>query len=416
MRRSLGVLVLVLSACAVDPVPEPEPTEPPTTSTTTTTTTAPSSTTVAATTTTGAPTTTTTTLAPLTGLVLDPVTDAVSQPTFLTAPADDERLFVVERIGRIRVIAADETLLEEPFLDLTDRVDSGGIETGLLGLAFHPDYAVNGRLFAYYFHGGTTTRLVEYRVSDDPNRADRESERTILEFDQPTNRHNGGMLQFGPDGYLYVSLGEGGAAGTHAQHPETLLSSILRLDVDGDDPYAVPPDNPFVDGGGAPEVWAYGLRNPWRFAIDPIERILYIADVGHGDWEEIDVVPLAEGGHNFGWLRMEGTHCFRLGCDPVAEGLTLPVAEYSHDEGCSITGGFPYRGAAIPELAGSYFYSDWCGGWIRSLRVEGGEVVDETLWLEDVGQVNAFGMDADGELYVLTWDGRVSRLLPIREG
>jgi glucose/arabinose dehydrogenase len=418
---ALTALALAASACATDPAPETTVTIPraPTTSTTapsTTTTTAAPATTVERSTTTTPPPTTTTTLPPLTGLVLDPVSDALSQPVVLTAPTGDERLFVVERIGRIRIIDAEETLLSEPFLDLTDRVNSGGLETGLLGLAFHPDYAENGRLFAYYFHGGATTRLSEFAVSDDPDLADPESERILLEFDQPTSRHNAGMLQFGPDGYLYVSLGEGGAAATHAQDPNTLLSSILRLDVDSGDPYAVPSDNPFVEGGGAPEVWAYGLRNPWRFAIDPVEEVLYIADVGHSNWEEINVVPLDQGGYNFGWLRMEGTHCFRAGCDPVEEGLTLPVIEYSHDDGCSITGGFPYRGALMPELAGRYFYSDWCAGWIRSIRVDGGVVVEETLWLEDVGQVNAFGMDSDGEIYVLTWDGRVARILPTREG
>ena len=201
---------------------------------------------------------------------------------------------------------------------------------------------------------------------------DPSSEIQLLTFDKPTTRHNGGMLQFGPDGYLWMSLGEGGAASVNSQDPNRLLSSILRLDVDSGEPYGIPEDNPFAGGGGAPEVWAKGLRNPWRFSIDG--DLIYIGDVGHEDFEEIDIVPLDGAPYNFGWLRMEGTSCFQRGCDAVAEGLTLPVVEYTHAEGCSVTGGFVYRGAAIPELDGHYFYGDWCGEWIRSFRYEGGEV------------------------------------------
>jgi hypothetical protein len=234
----------------------------------------------------------------------------------------------------------------------------------------------------------------------------------MLTFDKPTIHHNGGMLVFGPDGYLWMSLGEGGKASVHSQDPFKLLSSILRLDVDGGVPYAIPPDNPFVTGGGAPEVWAKGLRNPWRFSID--ENLIYIADVGHSEYEEIDIVPLDGAPYNFGWLRMEGNHCFQRGCDPVAENLTLPVLEYTHAEGCSITGGFVYRGAAIPELRGHYFYSDWCGGWIRSFRFEGGQIVDHQTRFEDAGQVNSFGVDSEGELYLLTFEGQVLRVRPVR--
>jgi glucose/arabinose dehydrogenase len=236
----------------------------------------------------------------------------------------------------------------------------------------------------------------------------------LLEVVQPTDRHNAGMLQFGPDGYLYVSLGEGGAASENAQNSNTLLGSILRIDVDGGAPYAVPPDNPFVDGE-APEVWAIGLRNPWRFSIDPATETMFIADVGHSDWEEINAVPLAPVGYNFGWLPMEGTRCFQAGCD--TSGKTLPVLEYSHSQGCSISGGFVYRGKAIPEIDGHYFYSDWCQGWIRSFRLDGSEVVDETDWTEELGspgQVTSFGTDAAGELYVTTWDGLVFKIVAVR--
>jgi glucose/arabinose dehydrogenase len=209
-----------------------------------------------------------------------------------------------------------------------------------------------------------------------------------------------------------MSLGEGGAASVNSQDPSRLLSAILRLDVDGGEPYAIPPDNPYQDGEGAPEVWAKGLRNPWRFTID--EDLLYIADVGHSDYEEIDVVPLSGAPYNFGWLRMEGTHCFQPGCDPAAENLTLPVLEYTHDEGCSITGGFVYRGEAIPELRGHYFYADWCGAWVRSFRYAEGEVLDHQLRFEDAGQINSFGVDSQGELYVLTYEGDVKKIVPLR--
>jgi hypothetical protein len=337
------------------------------------------------------------------------VAEGLEQPLLAVSPPGDERLFVVERGGVIRIVGHDE-----PFLDIAHRVNSeDGIEPGLLGMAFHPRYSENGRFFLFYYRSdGEQTNLVEYRVSADPDRADPESERVILTFDKPTNRHNGGMLEFGPDGYLYASLGEGGAASVHSQDPGTLLSSILRLDVDGGDPYAVPPDNPFVGGGGAPEVWAYGLRNPWRFTID--DGHIYIADVGHERVEEIDVVPLGDGGYNFGWLRMEGSECFQSGCDPGAEGLTLPVYEYPHTEGCSITGGYVYRGAAIPELDGHYLFADWCLGWVRSLRYAAGVVGEVKERFSQVGQVNGFGRDAAGELYVLTWEGAVSRIVPVR--
>ncbi len=367
------------------------------------------------TTTTSTPSTTTTSLDPLQGLALEEVAAGLEQPVLVTAPPGDDRLFVVERRGVIRVIGEDR-----PFLDIDARVNSeDGIEPGLLGLAFHPEYASNGRFFVFYYQSDAErTRLAEYRVSDDPNRADPGSEVELMGFDKPTNRHNGGMLQFGPDGMLWISTGEGGAASTHAQNPETRLSAILRIDVDdtGDLPWLAPVDNPFGDGaGGDPAVWAWGLRNPWRFWIDAPDSLIYIGDVGHETWEEIDVVEITGGGgFNFGWLRMEGTHCFQSGCDAESEGLTLPVYEYSHDEGCSITGGVVYRGSSIPEVAGRYFFADWCGGWVRSLRFHDGVADDVRTDFEGVGQVNGFGVDGSGELYVLTWEGTVSKIVGLR--
>jgi glucose/arabinose dehydrogenase len=417
-RIVLLLLGTVLVACtgADDSATTTEPPQTTTTSTIATTTSTSTTTTIATTTTVAETTTTTEPLPPLTGLAIEPITDALSQPVLLASPPGSERRFVLERIGAVWELDANGVPGEEPWLDLRDRVNSGGIEQGLLGLAFHPEYQSNGRIFTYYYHGADTTRLVELAADADTEVVSPDTEKVMMTFDKPTVRHNGGMLEFGPDGMLYLSLGEGGAASVHSQDPGTHLSSILRLDVDSGDPYGIPPDNPFVEGGGAPEVWAYGLRNPWRFAIDAATEDIYIADVGHERYEEINVVSLSQPGLNFGWIRMEASSCFQSGCDPDAEQLTLPVHEYSHDEGCSITGGRVYRGSAIPELDGVYFYSDWCGGWLRSFRWDGSDAVEHTEWLTGLGQVNSFGVDSEGELYVLTWEGEIGRIVAVREG
>jgi glucose/arabinose dehydrogenase len=406
--RGFRHLVLVaLAACTSTVLP------PTTSAAPTTTVPATSTTTIPPTTTTTLPATTTTTLAPLLGLELQVVAEGLTQPVLLISPPGDARRFVAERTGVVWLLDEEGLPQEEPFLDLRDRVNSGGIEQGFLGMAFHPDFADNGRFFAYYYRqGAEQTQLSEFAMSTDAERGDPATEIRLLTFDKPTTRHNGGMLQFGPDGFLWMSLGEGGAASVNSQDPTRLLSSILRLDVDSGDPYGIPDDNPFVDGGGAPEVWAKGLRNPWRFSID--EGLIYIGDVGHEDFEEIDIVSLDGAPYNFGWLRMEGTSCFQRGCDAVAEGLTLPVVEYTHAEGCSVTGGYVYRGAAIPELDGHYFYGDWCGEWIRSFRYEAGEVIDHQTRFEDAGQINSFGLDSAGELYVLTYEGAVKKIVPVR--
>lgn len=362
-------------------------------------------------------------LPPLQEVRLELVYDGFRQPNVLAAPEGDDRLFVVQRVGVIRILDEDRELVDPAFLDLTDRVLAGGIEQGLLGLAFHPDYAGNGKFYVYYTDKGGRRQLSEFETTvSDPDRARADSERVLFEFEQPPNasdiRHYGGNLAFGPDGYLWVSVGDGADSRAQAQDPDTIFGTILRIDVDGGDPYGIPEDNPFVDGGGAPEVWAYGLRNPWRFAIDSAGGMIYIADVGHADQEEVDVVPIDEGGgYNFGWSDMEGTRCFHdLECDPI--NYTSPMVTYTHEEGLSVTGGFVYRGDEIPELHGTYFYADWVMKWIRGFKFVDGEATEQKDWTADlggeVGQINSFGLDGHGELYLVTFGGQVYKFSAVR--
>jgi glucose/arabinose dehydrogenase len=352
-----------------------------------------------------------------TGVRLQEVVTGLSAPLYLTAPPGDAaRLFIVEKTGAIRIIK-DGVLLPDPFLDLTSRVSTGG-EQGLLGMAFDPDYVTSGRFIVHFTDLTGTTTLSRFQVSSNPDVADAVSERIILKAVQPFSNHNGGQVAFGPDGFLYLGLGDGGGGGdpnNRGQDLSDFLGSILRIDVRTGDPYAVPPDNPFLQST-VPEVWSYGLRNPWRFSFDRATGDLYIADVGELSWEEVDVSPAAAGGGrgaNYGWNIMEGRHCFLTsGCDQ--NGLTLPVLEYGHQEGCSITGGYVYRGSAIPAVQGHYFYADLCQQWVRSFRHADGAVTDQTEWpsLMPVGPVLSFGEDALGELYLLDQSGRVSKIVP----
>jgi glucose/arabinose dehydrogenase len=254
-----------------------------------------------------------------------------------------------------------------------------------------------------------TTRIERYQVSSDPDIADPQSSSLLLSIEQPYANHNGGHLLFGPDGYLYVGVGDGGRGGDplgSGQDRTTLLGTILRLDVDGALPYGIPPDNPWADHASfRPEIWAWGLRNPWRLAFDAPADLLYVADVGQNSREEVNVVAAGAAGLNFGWNTMEGTDCFeRASCSQ--DGLVLPAVEYDHSSGCSVTGGEVYRGSRIPEIQGIYFYSDYCNGWLRSFRFETGVAVDHREWdVGAIGSVVSFGTDGAGELYAVSRAG-----------
>lgn len=338
-----------------------------------------------------------------------------SSPVLLTSSKDgSNRIFVVERQGVVRVFANDSTANSTNiFLDIRNRVTSGG-EMGLLGLAFHPNFASNGFLFVNYtssLGGSRRTRISRFTAAG--NMADPNSEVILLEFGQPFSNHNGGMLDFGPDGFLYIAVGDGGSGGdpqNNGQNRATLLGSILRIDVDRQDAglaYGIPASNPFVGQGNGvrEEIFAYGLRNPWRFSIDSQTGQVWVGDVGQGSFEEVDLI---EGGNNYGWNIMEGFHCFgSSGCNDTD--LTLPIVEYSHADGnCSITGGAIYRGPRRPELTGAYIYGDFCSGRIWLLRYNG-QVQADSLLLDTALSISSFGTDEQEELYVVDLGGSIYR-------
>ena len=335
------------------------------------------------------------------------VADGFTQPLYVTGVDDGSgRLFVVEQVGTIRVIE-DGQILPEPFLDISNQIDTSKLERGMLGLAFHPDYDLNGRLFVTYVPLNGHWRLEEYSVSADPNRVDLASARELIYLPNEGHfgGHYGGMLTFGPDGYLYVTIGDGGGAFdpfSNAQNLETLAGSMLRLDVDGEAPYGIPEDNPFVEISSARgEIWHYGLRNPWRFSFDRETGDLYIGDVGHVEFEEVDYVPAHDpGGINFGWPSVEGPECSEAApeCDPSQ--FEPPIHSYSHRDGCTVVGGYVYRWHPASQLYGHYIFGDYCRGRIWSLQRTGdGEWMWELL-IETHHNYSSFGEGADGRLYV----------------
>jgi glucose/arabinose dehydrogenase len=356
-------------------------------------------------------------------------------PVYVTSPPGDPRLFIVEQAGRIKILE-NGSVLSRPFLDIASQVNSVGQEQGLLGLAFDPAYAASRFFFVYFCadSGAGKTVVRRFRVTSDPDSADASSSHPILEIAQPASNHNGGHIDFGPDGFLYVGLGDGGGGGGPAQDGSSLLGKLLRIDVSSDDfpadparNYSIPAGNPFVnDPDVRDEIWAMGMRNPYRWSFDRATDDLVIADVGHHAWEELDFQPASsEGGENYGWPLMEGFHCFDppKNCDNGT--LTHPVHEYAHDPPgpCwSITGGYVYRGNVMPALRGTYFFGDFCLAKIWSCRVfQGGiaDLADRTLELDppntNINNVAGFGEDAQGEIYIVergTISGEVFKIVP----
>lgn len=345
---------------------------------------------------------------PVEGPVVDGVrlrilTEDLHHPTAIAIAPGGSRIFITERLGTVRLIE-DGVLLDRPVLDVNDSLRLVTVEQGLLGLALHPDFASNGLFYINYTGLDNNTRIKRFRISaDDPTVADPSSETLILEVPQPGPRHNGGNLVFGPDGMLYIGMGEGDSP-SNAQDPGTLLGAMLRIDVVGGSPYAIPAGNPYVGIEGRDEIWAIGLRNPWRWSFDPPAGRLIIADVGGRLWEEINVVPAGVGGLNYGWPHWEGAQCVNdSGCP---EGTVEPIFTYNYDDGsCAVVGGYVYRGAALPQLQGQYFYGDNCQNWLRSFDPDDPSDVRTWDWGDEVHQIFSFGVDAHNELYVLTING-----------
>ncbi|MCC6974775.1 MAG: PQQ-dependent sugar dehydrogenase [Anaerolineae bacterium] len=340
-----------------------------------------------------------------------------SLPIFLTHAGDgSQRIFVVEKVGRVQIIQ-DGKLLNDPFLDITDIVGASGYEQGLLGLAFHPEYRNNGLFYLNYTNRSGDTVVAEYRVSsDNPNKADPTTAREVLSFDQPFPNHNGGMIAFGPDKYLYIGIGDGGSAGDPlraGQDSKTWLGKILRIDVNGS-PYLIPGDNPFVTGdAGLAEIWSLGWRNPWRFSFDRLTGDLYVGDVGQNSYEEVSVEKQGSpGGLNYGWNVMEGSHCFQPRRDCNQTGLVLPVTEYNHEMGISITGGYVYRGSQYPALQGYYFFGDFGSGRIWALKETSAGQWEMAQLFSTGFPLSSFGEDEAGEVYLLDFaNGSIYQLI-----
>lgn len=368
-------------------------------------------------------------------LTTERVVQGLSRPVALVHAGAPDRAYIVQQRGLILVFdPTTDTVLPTPFLDLTGSVSQSGNERGLLGLAFHPEFASNGLFYVNYTDRTThDTVIAQFSTTADPDVADPDSFLQLLAYDQPFSNHNGGWIGFGPDGYLYISSGDGGSFNDPGNRAQTivdmLLGKILRIDVDGDDfpgddsrNYAIPPTNPFVGVTGDDEIWAYGLRNPWRCSFDRATGDLWIGDVGQDVIEEIDFEAAGDpGGRNYGWRCMEGTRCTGLGgCTCDAPTLTMPIHEYSHNPHCSVTGGHVYRGALIPHLRGTYFFADYCSAEIWSFRYDGSSKTDfatrtSELAPNDGSSINSivsFGEDASGEVYICDLGGEVFRIVP----
>lgn len=364
------------------------------------------------------------------------VATGLESPVYVTAaPADTTRLFIVEQTGKIKILKSG-LILSQPFLDLSSDISCCG-EQGLLGLAFHPDYANNGFFFVYFTASGGGSagrvRIVRYEVSSNADRADPASAVSVLDIDQPFANHNGGMIAFSPnDGYLYIGLGDGGAAGdpsNNAQTAASMLGKMLRINVDSSasgENYAIPPSNPFAGAVDTlPEIWAFGVRNPWRWSFDRETGDMYIADVGQANIEELDFQPSSStGGENYGWRCKEGTNRYNFAGDCDSYNLIDPFTQYAHTNNrASITGGYVYRGSAIPGLIGTYFYADFNSGEIFSLRYDGAAVTDSTDRTSELTLgtilISSFGEDANGELYIVEYafgaSGKVHKIISTGE-
>jgi glucose/arabinose dehydrogenase len=353
---------------------------------------------------------------PGTNLKLVQIASGLVEPIFVTAPPGDPRLFIIERPGRIRLIGADGVLRPTPYLDISSNITEN-TEDGFLGLAFHPDFAHNPKIYIFYTRKADGFEVIdEYTV--DPNAETVTSQpRNLLVQTDPAPNHNGGTLQFGPtDGYLYFGIGDGGGGGDtymNGQNMQTLMAKISRIDPDhpaGGKPYGIPADNPWANGPGVPEMYVWGLRNPWRFSIDR-DGTLWIGDVGQGLWEEIDVIPAAQKGANLGWSIFEGHSCFRDAATcGAATGMTAPILDYPHDNGrCAIMGGIVYRGGCMPDMVGTYFYADYCSGEVDTLVYANNQVTQQQQHTTDLdptgdlrGSISSFGTDGYGELYALS--------------
>lgn len=349
-------------------------------------------------------------------LALTPVVSGLSSPVDLQFPNDGTgRMFVVQQAGSIRIVT-NGSLVAAPFLNITSKVNSGG-EMGLLGLAFHPQFTQNHLFYVHYDRmvgAQIQSVIAEYHVSaGDPNVADANSERILLTVDQPFTNHKGGQIVFGPDGFLYIGFGDGGSGGDpmgNGQDLQTMLGKMLRIDVNnmsGGKQYAIPATNPFAGGGGLPEIWAYGLRNPWRFSFERGGTRLFVGDVGQDQFEEVDIL---ESGKNYGWNVMEAMHCFNPASGCNMTGLTMPIAEYAHSEGEAVMGGFIYKGTAISNLLGAYVFGDYISGTIWELVEAPAGTWTRTKLLSTGRNISSFAQDTAGELYALDYSGSVLKL------